>query len=65
MKKQKPAPIVIAQDEATLIGPGDTAYYVLLNEADAELLAEGRLPPELQARCQSLLSWKSVAETES
>lgn len=48
----------IVRDEAIIIPPSETGYWLLLDDATVELLAQGIVPEELAQRCHRDLDWK-------
>ena len=46
------------RDEAITVPRGETAYWLLLDDADVELLAQGICPETIARRCHGMLDWK-------
>ena len=45
-------------DEAVVVPEGETSYWLLLDDASVELMAQGILPEAVASRCHGMLSWK-------
>lgn len=55
----EPAVPDVVRDEAITVPPGETGYWVLLDDATVELLAQGICPEALAQRMhQNCLDWK-------
>lgn len=48
----------VVRDEAITVPPGETGYWILLDDATVELLAQGICPEALAQRCHRDLDWK-------
>lgn len=46
------------RDEAITVAPGETKYWLLLDDPFVELLAQGICPEDLAQRCHRMLDWK-------
>jgi len=62
MPRAQKAPVLdlpaTVSDEAILIPPSDTRYWLLLGDEEVELLARGIVSETTAQRAFSMLSWK-------
>lgn len=61
---RRKSPLIISRDEATTMPKWSTGHWLLLNDRDTELLADGVMPATLPTRCASLLSYRRDQEQE-
>lgn len=52
----------ILKDETKQIAPGETGYWLLLDEAEVEALVAGTVPEEVGRKCHSMLEPKRRRE---
>ncbi len=53
----QPVPDTV-RDETATVEAGETGYWLLLTDAEVELLATGLCPPEIARKAWEMLGWK-------
>jgi hypothetical protein len=56
--------IALGDDEASVISAGDTKHWCLMNDAETEALAAGRVTPSMRERARSLLAYRKDQERD-
>jgi hypothetical protein len=57
---RRSAPVVpaVVRDETVTVPPGETGYWLLMDDATVELLATGLCPAHVARQCWEMLEWK-------
>jgi hypothetical protein len=48
----------VVRDETATVPPGETGYWLLLDDNEVELMATGVCPKDVARKCWEMLGWK-------